>query len=98
MKIEVKQFQIVKITDNKGNIIEAEKLIDINPSYWNDYCAVESLLHQQKKRYDYEEGRYVKYYPYQKRFWDMYCGISFIIDLDKDINILKTINTNKEVT
>jgi hypothetical protein len=96
MRIEVKQFEVVKITDSKGNIIEAEKLIAINARCWNDYCAIEALLHQCVKRYDYEKGKYYDYFPYRKRFLEIYSSNNFTINISNDINILRTIKAIRE--
>lgn len=98
VRIEVIGFGIERIIDNSGNVIEPEKLIDINIRYWNAYCPIEGMLNQCIKKYEYEKGRYYDYYTYHKRFQDLHGTTSFIIDLDKDMSIMKAIKASREST
>lgn len=93
MKIIVNNFQIEQVLDNENNQIEPESLQET--IYWDIFCVVEALLYYHVKQYDTDKDKYFDYYPYRKRFKEIYKDSFISIDLDNDIYILRCIKSNQ---
>lgn len=93
MKIVINNFQIQKVLNKTDNEIEPEELQGF--PYWNIYCAIDALLYHHVKRYDTDKNKHYDYYPYRKRFKEIYLDSFFVIDLDKDMCSLKSIKSNQ---